>query len=246
MGMLPSSALLPSLALLSGCTPAQLDALAPCVQRVTCRRNEEIYREGQPAAHVHFILKGEVVLERARAGDAEPMRLAIVRAGEPFGIGEFMLAHYHTTATAMTPAVLLRVTSRDFRTRFLAVEPIRDRVLTQLSEIARYLLFSVTSASGATRLAMYLWRLCREQAREVNGKLHIQAKVRQPEVASLLNLSREHVTRLFSLLRRQGVVSFNRGYPIVDAQWLREAVADKDLADFIVYRDYPRPGDTDH
>lgn len=229
-----------SLPLLSGCTPLQLDGLAPFIENVPIRRHQEIYREGSPSRHIHIVVRGEVCLEKERGEGADPMRLAIVRPGEYFGLGEFMLEHYYTTATALADSKLLRIDRRIFQNHFLAVECVRNHVMTALSEIARYLLFSVAAGSGVNMLAIYLRHLCRENGREVGGKIHIRTQVFQPQIASLLNMSREHVTRLFARLQKQGVVQFNRGYPIVDKQWLTETITDTDLADVIVYRDYPR------
>jgi CRP-like cAMP-binding protein len=229
-----------SLPLFSGCTIAQLEWLAGFIRTVSCTRHQELYREGTPSEHIHIIAKGEVVLEKERGDGEDPMRLAIVREKEYFGLGEVMLAHYYTTATALTDCSLLQIDNRDFKKHFLAIESIRDKVMTQLSEIARYLLFSVAAGSGGNMLALYLRHLARENGKEVDGKIHIQAKVLQPQIASLLNMSREHVTRLFARLQGQGVVNFNQGYPIVDKQWLQDTVTDPDLADFIVYRDYPQ------
>ena len=140
----------------------------------------------------------------------------------------------------MSDGELLRIASADFRRHFMAIESIRDRVMAELSHIAKYLLFAVVAGSGAQMLAFYLWRLCETDAEEIGGQYRIRSKVLQPEVASLLNLSREHVTRLFARLQEQGVVGFNRGHPLVDKAWIRNAIADKDLADSIVYRDYPK------
>ena len=226
--------------LFSGCAPGQIELLAGWMEPVTCRRHEGLHREGDPAAHVTIVRKGEVVLEKARGEGEEPMRLSIVRAGECFGIGEFMLPTYHTTATALSDGELLRIASADFRRHFMAIESIRDRVMAELSRIAKYLLFAVVAGSGMQRLAFYLRRLCETDAEEIGGQYRIRSKVLQPEVASLLNLSREHVTRLFARLQEQGVVDFNRGHPLVDKAWIRNAIADKDLADSIVYRDYPK------
>lgn len=234
------TAYLRRLSLLSGCPDSQLAALAPYTDIISCRRHQEIHREGDPARHLHCVLTGEVGLEKSRGAGREPMRLAIIRPGECFGLGEFMLPTFHTTATALANGRLLRISCADFRKHFLAMASVRDRVLAELSHIAKYLLFAVVAGSGTQMLAFYLQRLCRENARETAGKFHVRTRLRQPEIASLLNMSREHITRLFSHLRKEGVVDFNRGYPIIDKQWLRHAVSDDDLADFIVYRDYPR------
>ncbi|MGD9782087.1 MAG: Crp/Fnr family transcriptional regulator [Kiritimatiellia bacterium] len=226
--------------LFAGCTDAQIETLAPYVEAASYRRHEDVYREGDADPCIHIVRKGEVALEKCRGATLEPMRLSIIRPGETFGLGEFMLPAYHTTATALADCELLRITGSDFRRHFLAVESIRVRVLTELSQIAKFLLFAVVAGSGANMLAFYLRRLCLENARETAGKFHIRTKVLQPEIASLLNMSREHVTRLFARLRKEGAVDFNRGYPIVDKPWLQKTVTDNDLADFIVYRDYPR------
>lgn len=239
-GITPAPAVLRALPLFAGCSPAQLESLARHAQLVPCKRHQEIYREGDPARHVHVVVRGEVALEKSRGADEDPMRLSILRSSECFGIGEFMLPACITTATALAAGELLRIASPDFRQRFLAIESIRDRVMADLSRIAKFLLFAVVAGTGSQMLAFYLRRLCLENAREIDGKFHIQTKVRQPDIASLLNMSREHVTRLFARLQEQGAVDFNRGFPIVDKPWLQHTVTDTDLADFIVYRDYPR------
>lgn len=231
---------LAALPLFAGCPTAQLERLAAYVEPVVCKRHRDVYREGDPAPGIYVVWTGEVALEKRRGAEAEPMRLAIVRPGECFGLGEFMLPACHTTATALADGELLRISGADFRQHFLPVATIRDQVLAELSRIAKFLLFSVVAGNGTAMLAFYLRRLCREQAQEINGKWHVHCKVLQPEIASVLNMSREHVTRLFARLQAQGAVDFNRGFPIVDAAWLRHAVTDTDLADFIVYRDYPR------
>lgn len=243
--MLTDHASLNSLALFRGCSAAQLRLLAPHVVPLQVKRYAELCVEGAPSDYIHIVLQGEVCLEKKREGHDEPARLFVVRAGEHFGLGEFMLSNYHTSATALTDCSLLRISSEDFRLHFLPIPSIRDRVLTELSEIARYLLFDVVTGSGTAMLAFYLRRMALEHGREQDGKIHIQTLVRQPEIASLLNMSREHVTRLFTRLHEEGAVDFNRGFPIIDKQWLAKAVRDTDMADFIVYRDYPTPN-ADH
>jgi CRP-like cAMP-binding protein len=111
-------------------------------------------------------------------------------------------------------------------------------VLTSLSELLRILINKITSG-GINELALYLYKLGQESGKVANGKIHIQKKVRQPEVAAALNLSREHVTRLFARLRAEKVVQFNRGFPIIDKAWVERVVKDKDLAASLRYRTSP-------
>ena len=229
-----------SLPLFADCSPSQAESLASHVEIVSVRRHQPIHQEGQPSPAIHVVWKGEVGLEKSRGPTEEPMRLSIVRKGECFGIGEFMLPATITTATALADCELLRISGGNFRRYFLSVESIREKVMMDLSRIAKFLLFAVVAGTGTQMLAFYLRKQCLEQAVETDGKYHIRRKVLQPEIASLLNMSREHVTRLFARLQEKGVVDFNRGYPIVDKHWLQSVVTDTDLADSIVYRDYPQ------
>ena len=185
------------------------------------------------------MLKGDVTLFRDRPGHEEPARLAVVREGELFGFGEAMLPAYYTSACAATACTLLAIRSVDFAREFLAIASIRNPVIESLSKINRYLLDRVTDGDGRTALALYLTSLAKDCGQREGPRIHIQRKQRQPAIASLLNLSREHVTRLFSQLKKEGVVDFNDGFPLIDAAWLDRSVRDKDLAASIQYRDTP-------
>ena len=224
---------------LAGCSEQEIRSLAPFCRRTTYQQFQSIHEEGSPAGKVYAVLKGEVVLHKAADRADELKRLAVVRAGEMFGFGEIMLSSYYTSASAATDCTLLEISREDFVSRFLAVAPFREQVLIAVSKIGRFLLDKVTGGGGLSDLTLYLLTLSGECGKTVGGKIHIQRKLRQPEIASLLNLSREHVTRLFAKLRAQGVVDFNRGYPIIDRAWLDRAVRDKDLAASIQYRDTP-------
>ncbi len=221
----------------AGCSEEERRALAPYCRRATYRTLEAIHDEDAPATKVYAVLKGEVVLHKSCARASGPSRLAVVRAGEMFGFGEIMLPRYYTSASAATDCVLLEIGRDDFVRRFLAVANFRQQVVIALSKIARYLIGKSAGGGGINDLALYLQTLSGECGRMVGGKIRIQKKQFQPAIASMLNLSREHVTRLFARLKAEGVVDFNRGFPIIDRAWLDRTVHDKDLAASIQYRD---------
>lgn len=178
-------------------------------------------------------------MQKKSAPHHEPAyRNIVVVPGEMFGFGEITSARYYTGAVALTECVLLEIAKKDFLEHFMAVPSLRENVLAALSDIIRILMNKVSSG-GINELALYLYQLSRTSGKLVGGKIHIQQKVRQPEVAAVLNLSREHVTRLFATLRAKKFVQFNRGFPIIDKAWLDRTVEDKDLADSIRYRMSP-------
>ncbi len=232
---------LQALQFFAGCSEAQSRALAPFLRACSFPRSACLQQEGAPNPCVHFVRQGEVLLQKETRPGAEPARLSIVRPGEMFGFGEIMLRTCYTTALALTPVRTWMVERGDFMQQILAIPLLRERLLTSLSEIARILMHKVVSGDGLHELAMYLRHLAHRNGRTVRGRIRLQAEVRQPEVASVLNLSREHVTRLFARLRKEGAVSFNRGHPIIDPAWLDRMTTDRDLADSLQYRDLPHP-----
>jgi len=199
-------------------------------------RYQSIYREGTPSRRVYLVQKGEIVLHKEETGTGRIVRLYVALRGDIFGIGEMMLRTYYTSATAIAPSVLIEIEKEIFVRQFLAIAAVRDQILLDFSKIVRFHIDRMVEHSGLHELALYLWHLSRVNARVDGGKIYIQTKVRQPEAAAVLNLSREHVTRLFRKLRLQGVVRFNKGFPVVDAKWLNAIVRDKDLAESIRYR----------
>lgn len=232
---------LESFAFFAGCSTDQLRGLAPHFHAKKVPRYVSLQQEGTPATHVFFVRQGEVLLQKEVRAGAEPARLSIVRAGELFGFGEIMLRACYTTALALTPLWVYAVRKEDFLQFVLAIPLLRDRLLTSFSEIVRILIHKTVAGSGIEELALYLHHLAHENGKREKGRIRIQTKVNQPDIASVLNLSREHVTRLFAQLRKQRVVFFNRGFPIIDPAWLdRMTASDRDLADSLQYRDIPR------
>lgn len=228
-----------SITAFSGCTAPELREMARCFHRVSFRKFREIHREGEASENVSAVLRGEVGLHAYVGDEGRPVRLAIVKGGEMFGIGEFMLPRYYTNARAMTACTLLQIRREDFRDRAMAIASIRAHVLLTLSQISHYLIHRVTAGGAMDSLALYLQKMSQESGKASNGFIHIQHKLRQPEIASVLNLSREHVSRLFAKLRLEGAVKFNRGLPIIRKSWLDRIVRDKELAASIEYRDAP-------
>ena len=221
----------------SACSERDLRALLPYCRTARYSRFQRIHDEGAAAQKVFGVLKGEVVLHRLGPGSGKTYRLAVVRGGELFGFGEVMLPSYYTSAHAAGDCVLMEISREDFIHRFLSISCIREYVLLEMSRIARYLMCQVTGGEAMDDLAAYLLTRSKACGKTVGGKIRLQEKLLQPEIASLLNLSREHVTRLFARLKAQGAVDFNRGYAVIDSSWLDQAVRDKDLASTIQYRD---------
>ena len=222
----------------SGCSAAELRDLAPLCRRATYRRGQAIQEENVPVRAVRAVLDGEVLIHRSTGGTAAA-RLAVVKPGEMFGIGEALLPTTYTGASALGACTLLEIDRDVFVRRFLAVPAVREAVLRELSKIARFLICKVAGGGGRHDLALYLRSQAEACGQIAGDKIRLRNKQFQPEIASLLNLSREHVTRLFAKFKEEGVADFNRGFPVIDRAWLDREAPDRDLAASVQYRDLP-------
>ena len=222
----------------AGCSEAEQRELAPLCRRATYRSGQAIQEENVPLRAVRAVLAGEVLIHRSSGGDAAA-RLAIVKPGETFGIGEVLLPTTYTGASALVACTVLEIDRDDFVRRFLAVPAVREAVVRELSRIARFLVCKVTGGGGRRDLALYLRAQAEICGQAEGSRIRLCRKQLQPEIASFLNLSREHVARLFAKLKAEGVADFNRGFPLIDRAWLDRQAPDRDLAASIQYRDLP-------
>ncbi len=222
----------------SGCSAAELRDLAPLCRRASYRPGQSIHEENAPVQKVCAVVTGEVLLHRS-AGGRRASRLAVVKAGELFGFGEALLPTTYTSASALTGCLVLEIDRDVFVHRFLAVPALREAVVRELSRIARFLICKIAGGGGRHDLALYLRSQAEACGQPAGGQIRLRNKQRQPEIASLLNLSREHVTRLFAKLKAEGVADFNRGFPLLDRAWLDREAPDRDLAVSVQYRDLP-------
>ena len=227
-----------SIACFAACSAAERRELEPLCRHATYRRGQAIQEENAPVRAVRAVLAGEVLIHRSTGGPAAA-RLAVVKPGEMFGIGEALLPTTYTGASALTACTTLEIDRDVFVRRFLAVPAVREAVVRELSKIARFLICKVAGGGGRHDLALYLRSQAEACGQPVGSKIRLGNKQFQPEIASLLNLSREHVTRLFAKLKAEGVADFNRGFPVIDRAWLDREAPDRDLAASVQYRDLP-------
>lgn len=237
------SELLQEMLLLKDCPAEERATLASLCTPVCCGRGAVVYEAGSPVRRVFFVCEGRV--ELVREGEADEYCLGVVLPGELFGIGELMLPAYYVTARTLERTALLAVDREVFLDHFLAIPAVLRNLIRDYNEMARILITRVTDGAGVRELILYLQQAAVRWGVREGWKIRITRKQRQPAIAAVLHMSREHVTRLFGVLKEKGAVDFNGGFPLLDAAWLERAVGDKDLAASIRYRSPEEAEDSD-
>ena len=95
-------------------------------------RGEALMRQGEPSTSVHFLLSGQVRVERQRRTDAQPVVLAHLGAGEIVGeMGVMVDLPRSATVIAAEPTTTLELDGASFE-RAARAFPILHRVLAKL------------------------------------------------------------------------------------------------------------------
>ena len=93
---------------------------------------ETLMQQGEPSLSVHFILEGQVRVERQRRSDAHRVQLAMLGSGEIVGeMGVMVDLPRSATVTAAMPTITLELDTASFE-RAARAFPILHRVLAKL------------------------------------------------------------------------------------------------------------------
>jgi CRP-like cAMP-binding protein len=194
------------LPLFEGLAPEELDRLAAGTARRTLHSGETLFKKGEPATGFHAVVHGRIALVAAAAHGRERVT-AIIEAGHSFGEAiMFLEKPYIVTARALSDALVLHI-SKDILFAELERNPgFARRIIGTLSaklhasvrELEMYAL-----GSGGRRFAAWLLRLV---PREETGAAEVTLPAAKRAIASQLNLSAEHLSRILRELMAEGLV----------------------------------------
>lgn len=210
------------------------EALRSRVRWVHYAERDTIFHQGEPAVGLYIVYQGKVMLFK----HAENGQRRIFDIIGPAGIlGEEALlpnSSYTLSAHTLTQAQLLFIARADMQ--FLWEEAsVRRRLWARLLQRLRHaeeLLLEMRSLSAEERLVRLLVRLASEHGSPSSrdGWIELDLALTQAELAEMVGLSREAVSKYLSYLKDQGAVrvarcklSINPG--ALTATWGREPVS---------------------
>jgi CRP-like cAMP-binding protein len=225
-------AFLAHLPLFQGLAPGELMRLAAGTTRRRLRRGEVLFRQGEPSTGFHAVVHGRVALA-ARGAQGRERVTAIIEAGRSFGEAiMFLEKPYIVSARALGDALVLHVAKETvfaelernpgFARRLIAA--LAAKLHATVRELDSYAL-----GSGGRRFAAWLLRAVPAQEK---GEASFTLPAAKRAIASQLNLSAEHLSRILRELAREGlVVVQGRKVGIPDVGRLREWIGkDQGLA----------------
>ena len=184
-----------------------LERIGEGTTRIHLERGDHLFRRGDPCTGFHTVVYGQVKLSVIGTNGTEKV-LDVARAGQSFGRATMFTELAHPMdAQATADTLLLHVSADAINAEIERTPRLARRMLAGLSQHVLGLLSEVESyslRSGVQRLVAYLLQ---HIAPAEGGGGHVLLDIRKCHLASLLNLTPEHLSRMLGELARDGVVS---------------------------------------
>ena len=206
MKPLEMRAFLSHLPLFQGLGAAELARLAEGTVPVRLRRGEVLFREGEAVTGVHAVVHGRIALTVGRARGRERVS-DIIGAGRSFGEAILFLEKpYIVSARALSDALVLQVAKETVFAELERNPRFARRVIRTLSaklEATVVELESYALGSASQRFVAWLMRAARAGD---SGMAELTLPASKKAIASKLNLSAEHLSRILRQLAAEGLI----------------------------------------
>ena len=222
---IPVEAFLQALPLFKTLREEETRRIAESVGVIEAQRGTMLFRRGEPCLGFHAILYGQVKLSLHAPNGTEKV-LQVMGAGQTFGEAVMFLDKpYMVEAQTLLDSKLLLV-PRDVV--FAAIDEdsgFARRMLAGLSARLHGLVSDLEAFalhSGRERVVGYLLSSVPEGTEE--GSHSVSLTTRKGVIASQLNISQEHFSRILQDLARSGLITVvGREVAIADVRRLRES-----------------------
>jgi CRP-like cAMP-binding protein len=220
IGQIKLQDFLSKLALFNDITPDELDLIAAGTSEVFVPRGENIFQRGDPCTGFHTVIYGQVKLGFTSVRGGEKV-IEIVGPGHSFGEAlMFMEKPYIVSAQALADTLLLHVSKATIFNELDSNPKFARKMLAGLSRRLHGLICDVEAYSLRSGTQRVIGYLLKDDAQEDGGQIRLE--VSKTVIASRLNLTPEHFSRILHDLVQQNLIEVQgRNIRIPDVESLR-------------------------
>ena len=203
-----------------GLTKEQVCQIRERLIREMYEPHEILFREGDPADFLFSLRSGQLKLTSSMP-DGRQQILRIAVAGQLLGIETFKGQRYPFTAEALTDVSACKISHDDLRQILEGSPAIALRVIEALSQEldqAESLIRDLGLKTAPEKISSFLLSLIPQRGNP-NGDLPLRLSRR--EIAEMLGLTEETVSRVMADFARKKIIGNGKGYiRILDRKWL--------------------------
>lgn len=201
-------------------TAEELDRIASATTEIRAERGAILFRRGDPCVGFHTVIYGQVKLFfNSMQGDEKVIEL--IGPGQSFGEAlMFMEKPYIVSAEAVADSMLLHVPKEAVFEGIEQSPKFSRRMLAGLSRRLHGLISDVEAYSLRSASQRVIGYLLKEEPCEDGAQITLE--VSKKLIASRLNLTPEHFSRVLHDLAQQGMIHVSgRNVTILDLERLR-------------------------
>jgi len=200
--------LLSHVPLFDGLSPDELARIAKGTRELNAKKGEVLFHRGDACSGIHVLVYGQVKLAFTSSQGTEKV-VEIIQPGHSFGEAiMFMEKPYIVFAQALSDSLLLHVSkaaifdelARDHRVVRKMLAGMALRLHQLMTDVESYSLHS-----GKQRIIGYLLRELHENQLEATDVV-LELPVNKGVIASRLNLTQEHFSRILHELTELGLI----------------------------------------
>jgi len=207
---LPVVELLSRIPLFSGLAGDELQRLAQGCRLRSYPRDNILFHKGDPCLGFYMVLSGQVKLTFATASGHQKV-IDIINAGQTFGEAlMFLRQPYMLMGQTLVSSQLLHIDQKTLFSEIESTPHLAHRLLAGLSRRLHHLVCQMETLAlhnGSERLIDYLLREARKHcALPLAGEFLLRLPAKKETIASLLNMTQEHFSRVLHELAGQGLI----------------------------------------
>lgn len=192
-------------------------------------RGAVVFREGNLAQGVYVLSSGRAKISISSA-DGKKLILRIARGGDILGLYAGLTGRPLEATAEMVEGGRVDFISRQDLLNLLCRQngssiDLLEVFSRQFSDLVEHTRIIALSESALEKLARLIMRWAHDFGEDTTEGIRLQILLTQEEIAQIIGASRETVTRLFSALKRDGIVHVKR-----DLMWIRDSAALASLA----------------
>jgi CRP-like cAMP-binding protein len=205
--------------------PCQLEAVGAATTEQRAAAGAVLFRRGDPCAGIHIVVLGRVKLALLAPAGAEKV-VEILGPGQSFGESVMFMGQPHVLcAEAIADSLLLHISKDAILEAVAGNAEFSRRMLKEMSQRLCRLIADIeayTLKSATERVTGYLLAALNEDANPAQpGEVLLAAS--KSVLASRLNITREHFSRILHELSLAGLIRVNgRSIRILDPAGLGE------------------------
>ena len=200
--------LLSRIPLFEGLAPEELAKMAKGVHQIRVAKGDTLFRQGDACNGFHVLVYGQIKLGLSSPQGTEKV-VEIIQAGQSFGEAiMFMDKAYFVFAQALTDSLLLHISKAAIYEELAADHAFVRKMLAGMAMRLHQLMIDVESYSlhsGTQRVIGYLMHELPEHE-QANDNVVLELATNKGVIASRLNLTQEHFSRILHDLIGLGLI----------------------------------------